>query len=233
MIVSNLMGGGGNQMFQVAASIGAADRHINEWRVSDRFIWKEYVNIPNERYITDYSLPRYNEPHFHFQAIPAGDYELHGYFQSYRYFHHCRDKIKRYFSPRFHLDGVDDNAVAVHIRGGDYLKLPDYHYNLTTDYYREALHTIGAEAVYVFTDDKQHAARVMPNKDYTIFEGGADVHDLFQMSKFSKIIMANSSFSWWAAYLSSADVIAPKKWFGVKKQDYKTDDLYLPTWKLI
>jgi len=62
-----------------------------------------------------------------------------------------------------------------------------------------------------------------------------DITEFFLLSQCEHHILANSSFSWWASYLSpnNGTVVAPKKWFGKKSNVNSTKDLYLPNWMVI
>lgn len=245
MIVPTLMGGLGNTLFQIAAAIGQAELTRNEWKIPASWKYREYFSIPDEKYIDSHELPRYKELNFHYSPIPKFDnLELFGYFQSELYFKHCERKIRMYFRNRFPVSEIPEGAGAIHIRGGDYLNLSEYHYNLEPEYYHAAIGQSGLELFYVFTDDKPHAQKILKgiNRQFVYFDSLAkskeanDVYDLFQMSKFPVIIMANSSYSWWAQWLNpnmNKVVYAPPKWFGEKKSHYITDDLYCDNWEVV
>lgn len=239
MICSYLQGGLGNTLFQIAAAIGQADKYPNDWMIPEGWAYKDYFSIPEERFIGEYSLPRFNEPEFHYTPIPkCEDCELFGYFQSERYFKHCEKKIRMYFRNQFDLVSPPKDSCAIHIRGNDYINLSEYHYNLTREYYQAAIEKAGQKELYVFTDDHAHAESIMQGYEYKIFDSGLDVFDFFQMTTFQILIMANSSFSWWAGWLNpnvNKRIIAPPKsmWFGEKKKHYNVDDLYCKNWEIV
>lgn len=245
MIVSFLQGGIGNTLFQIAASIGTAEWYGQEWRIQGNWKYREYFNIPDDKYIDEYALPRYKEPHFHFSIIPNQSCELFGYFQSKKYWAHCEKQVRELFKPSAKmqkwLDANDKkwyyelpNDCAMHVRRGDYLNLKEYHYNLEEAYYREAIYQSNGN-VTIFTDDRTKPLqgfeqfRHCPNMD--------DIQEFFLMIQFHVFIIANSSFSWWASFLSERGkkIFAPpkNKWFGEKKKHYLVDNLYLPEWTIV
>ncbi|MCM1235757.1 MAG: alpha-1,2-fucosyltransferase [Ruminococcus flavefaciens] len=117
-----------------------------------------------------------------------------------------------------------ENSVSVHIRRGDYLKHPNY---LVCDehYYDEAikriLNQVESPKFYIFSDDKDWCEKFMQKFDVDfeiiMHNVGADsCQDMFLMSKCKNNIIANSTFSWWGAWLNNDKnkmVIAPRKWF--------------------
>lgn len=244
MIVPALMGGLGNTLFQIAAAIGQADRIANEWRIPSSWQYKDYFNIPEEKYIDSYELPRYKEPHFHYSEIPdVQDAELFGYFQSKRYWAHCEEKVKRYLSwskvppaDLYNPENVKDRC-AIHVRGQDYKELSDYHFNLPKEYYEKAIEQSGFKEFTVFTDDEEHAKNLLPDIPRIVGnrnDNARTIEDLFDMANFGGLIMANSSYSWWAAELGrKKKVFAPPQWFGVKKSDYILTDLYCDNWEVV
>jgi hypothetical protein len=226
------MGRLGNQLWQIAATIGQARKCETEyllpkWRYSSFFVG--HINqgeIPH-------NWKSYNEPHFHYIPIPCqGDIALQGYFQSIKYWEHCRSEIFRLFEPiddiKKYVEKLEDpDAVAIHIRRGDYLRLSDYHTNLGADYYDSAKEEFKGK-YYIFSDDIDWCKKNFPG-DY--YSSGNEIEDLFLMASCPRKIIANSSLSAWAAILGGGKVIAPKQWFG-EKANHNTKDLYLPSWTL-
>lgn len=237
MIVTNLMGGLGNTLFQIAASIGAAEFYGTDWKIQGNWKYRKFFkNIPQEKYIDEYALPEYKEPHFHYSVIPQGHWHLIGYFQSEKYFSHCKELVKKMFTLK---EQKPIKGCAIHVRGGDYLTLKDYHYNLTSDYYTDAVIKVqeetGINQFIVFTDDPKHAMTVLPKMyKWEFLHTGHEVTDLLAMSRFENLIIANSSFSWWGAWLGAQkSVYAPGVWFGEKKKHYITTDLCCDGWNII
>ena len=86
----------------------------------------------------------------------------------------------------------------------------------------------------IFSDDIDWCKKNLNLKDKVFVEGENQVIDMFLMSNCGSHIIANSSFSWWAAYLSKRKTICPKKWFvNEKMNEIVAQDLILPDWKII
>ena len=146
-----------------------------------------------------------------------------GYFQNYRYVHPMfYKKIDFTCSlPMLQKYPGIENCIFIHIRGGDYLQLPDiYNLDLQT-YYEKAVAKLGLHNRYVvFTNDKAHALthRILNNKLNFTFIDENEVDTLFLMSKCAGGICANSSFSWWGGCLNILNneksvITLPSKWY--------------------
>lgn len=230
MITCKLQGGLGNELFQIAATIGTArklgtDYVIPPWRYSHCF---SELNIGNV------NLPEYKETSFEYSPIEQDNICLNGYFQSEKYFD---ESLRRILKPKKRITYLRGNNCAIHVRMGDYLSLTDYHYNLSLDYYRQASLEIGKrvkiDKFIVFSDDIEWCQKQPLFRECLFVSEGTgdrsddDVKDFFIMAKCRNFIIANSSFSWWASWLSgSENIIAPKNWFGEKKKHLNTQDLY-------
>jgi hypothetical protein len=197
----------------------------------------------------------YRERFFHydrkFEKYPSDVY-LKGYWQSEKYFKSIEPVIRREFTMKNefieHVSAISEkiqqeNSVAVHIRKGDYqspeaLKM---HGILPAAYYWEAIGMIKSKisnpAYYLFSDDEGWAKNFLQSENIVRISG---VHsrtrfeDFFLMSQCRHNIIANSSFSWWAAWLNKNPgkiVMAPQKWFNKGPKD--TQDLIPEGWILI
>ncbi len=188
-------------------------------------------------------LPRpwrhYRESDFSFNSKfnSLGDNTyLDGYWQSYRYFENISESIKSELVPLLDpaaRDGaISDQiqrteAVSVHVRRGDYVTLQSaakVHGASPLAYYRQALQVVADKiknpCFYVFSDDMEWVRASMDFPGPVVFVDHNDSDSAFQdlrlMSQCRHHIVANSSFSWWGAWLNSREdklVIAPKKWF--------------------
>ena len=111
------------------------------------------------------------------------------------------------------------------------------HYNLGLDYYAKALEHFKDNQIVIFSDDPAWCKQQELFKDddrFLVSEENNQYMDMCLMSLCVGHIIANSSFSWWGAWLSkSKDVIAPSKWFGPDKQHLETKDLYCEDWTII
>jgi hypothetical protein len=167
---------------------------------------------------------------------------LTGYWQSEKYFEPIRDILLRDFTlvaaPCPHASELLERArephvVALHVRRGDYVKdarTHEFHGVCTIEYYREAATRIAASVIepsfLVFSDDPDWVRsnlRLDWPTTYVTHNGGCSPHqDMWLMSQCSHHIIANSSFSWWGAWLCQSKeqcVIAPARWFTDPKLD--------------
>ena len=171
---------------------------------------------------------------------------LDGYWQSEQYFANCTKKLYHDFAfPQ--LDKLnlsiaksilDLNSISIHIRRGDYVNHPMHGEICTLDYYMQAIDIIKAKVqnpvFYVFSNDIDWCKNnlYLDNATYVCGNDGYNSYkDMHLMSLCKHNIIANSSFSWWGAWLnknSSKVVIAPKKWFNDKKINIK--DLIPDSW---
>ena len=179
------------------------------------------------------------------------DAYLHGYWQSERYFLKHANQIREDFSFVRPLDNKNaallnqiqaGNAVSIHIRRGDYISNPKalaIHGVCGLEYYRRSIEFIESQVknlhFFVFTDDvkwvKQELLNHYPKMTVVDHNLGVDSYrDMQLMSACSHHIIANSSFSWWGAWLNSSTtkiVIAPKHWFANGREAY---DLIPDSW---
>lgn len=237
------IGGIGNQLFIVAACIGAAEKLGTQYAIPRSWNNAYYFNGPFS--LEDAHLPKWKEGHFRYEEIAKDNVSLEGYFQSEKYFIHCKDKIKDLFKPNKEIGEYMDDKYAqlfdanktlcgVHVRRGDYLKLPDYHYNLEKEYYQGIMKAYSGHYV-IFSDDIDWCKDNLTAPLITFIDSGKDIVDFFLMTKLHNWIIANSSFSWWASYLGKKKgsmIFAPPKhkWFGEKKRHLNVDDLYMDDW---
>lgn len=216
----------GNQMFQVASTIGIAYKNECNW------CFPKWDHPFNDTFL---ELPEQIKEVFGTRKIPWGYYNiildgqlpinLHGYLQSEKYFKHCEKEIRKKFTFKEQLQPIND-FIAVHVRRGDYD--PKYHTLLGIDYYRQALSSLPALPIYLFTDDPSEAIKAVPRYDQLFYSNA--FYDLNLMTRAKYHVIANSSFSWWGAWLSNSEkIIAPKQWFG-PLQPLSTKDLIPENW---
>jgi len=174
---------------------------------------------------------------------------LDGYWQSEKYFDGIQSVIKEDFSldhllhyePLQHSIGLlqSEFSVSIHVRRGDYITNPStnsYHGILGLDYYERAITKVislaeGNPLFFIFSDDIDWCRKNLkiPYKHIYI-STGIDHHDLYLMSICKHNIIANSSFSWWAAWLnknSSKIIVAPKRWFAAAEPNNIVPDKWL------
>ena len=110
------------------------------------------------------------------------------------------------------------NTVSLHIRRGDYLKQQHNHPVQSLEFYNKALELIGDyENLLIFSDDIDWCEKNLNYSNMTFVKGLTDIENIWLMSMCQHNIMANSSFSWWGAWLNNNPnkiVVSPKLWFG-------------------
>ncbi len=230
----------GNQMFQYASLRGIAAKNGHVWMMPppaesyDKLDeWKDHqlfypfnmstVQNLNVQY-TDGERPVVNEKTFGFDDDLYNNcpkwVDVRGYLQSEKYFKDIEDTIREDFTfkPQFlrpsrSMINSFENPVSLHIRRTDYLTLSHNHNNLGLDYYEEALtHFDGDRNVVVFSDDPDWCKEqsLFDDDRFLVAEGNINYVDMCLMSLCNAHIIANSSFSWWGAWLANTGkVIAP------------------------
>lgn len=154
----------------------------------------------------------------------AKDNGMDFYFQDPAYFDEYADEIRTLFGQ----DIKPIDMVAIHVRRGDYVNNPFYVDLTKTGYYEQAMAEFPDASFLVFSDDIEWCKRQAIFKDCE-FSGQDELTDLNLMAGCKGIIMANSSFSWWGAFLGDQNkkVIAPKLWYADGEERTKL----LPNWK--
>ena len=176
-------------------------------------------------------------------VFDVGDWtDLAGYFQSEKYFKHLRRELLREFAFRDpirayasrYIEAVRARSggaplVAVHVRRGDYLQKGDRFRVLSAAWYRSAMDMFaGSKSVFLFFSDDpawcvenfggaQDRESVLRPSSLLHVSTPDHWHDLAVMTQCDHFIIANSSFSWWGAWLAQRAkkiVVAPKPWFG-------------------
>lgn len=280
MIISRLIGGIGNQMFQYACGLAVAQKHNVPLKLDLRGFDQQKLRRPSLHHfnisapaaapseLPDVAQigsrlvrlwPRWYRPKglkiirdyltgFDGKVFSQGsNLYLDGYWQREKYFISVVDTIRREFTLRAALDPVNQNivdsmgqeqSVSVHVRRGDYLANTLYA-TCTLDYYRRAIDYLHARhshlKLYIFSDDpdwvQTNLNANLPLTFVTNNQGIDDYKDLILMSRCKHHIIANSSFSWWGAWLSTDPtgiVIAPNAWY--TKASMNTGDLVPENW---
>jgi Glycosyl transferase family 11 len=250
------LGSLGNQLFQIAATIGVARRNgcsfvFPPWPYARHFEFP----IPQIRFVRQFQ--RRMQRTFGYEEIAIDrTTELRGYFQSERYFAHCKDEVRHYFTPHHALAQMLDRAFgdllaaktcSVHVRRTDYLGDPAWPELAAGDYYERAMSQFDPDTTFVvFSDDLEWCKERFRDRSFLFVEALSAVEDLFLMARCKGHIIANSTFSWWGAWLDPNPhkrVIAPLRWFAGRHADrsnpyrpgrldgyYDTSDLIPPGW---
>ena len=223
----------GNMLWQISATISHALKYNDTFLFPD---WdqKSLFNIPHTAFTQKLATLRTSEePHFHYSPIPYwGSMNLHGYYQSYLYWQDHKDIIKQYLTPTLQVGNI--NKTALHVRRTDYLTHKGCYQILDrTNYYDKALEHISPKEVLIFSDDIAWCKSQFTENMFEFSEVENEVYDLANMISCENVIIANSSFSWWGAYLNAHNnkvVVAPKRWFGPQLSMHNTKDLIPPEW---
>ena len=233
----------GNQMFQFAALKGIARNRNFEICIPNhtQYIDDGIGNLLKTELFTAFNLnvdsvgvldvPYLNEPHFHFSEelfnTCPDNVSLVGFYQTEKYFKHIKDEIRQDFNFKkaikdsckqiFESLNLND-PIALHIRRGDYTINSDRHPVVPLEYYEKGLSNFKSDReVIIFSDDPTWCKKqeLFSSDRFLVSEGTDVYHDLCLMSMCNGFIIANSSLSWWGAWLSNSDdVYYPSVWFG-------------------
>ncbi|MDD9937601.1 MAG: alpha-1,2-fucosyltransferase [Myxococcales bacterium] len=174
---------------------------------------------------------------------------LYGYWQSARYFDNVREELKheaRVTAPipeqtrRLRERIASTHSVCVHVRRGDYAG--SIFRMLPVEYYHHAAaHMAGyvsAPVFYLFSNDPEWARDSLKLPGETVLaaehSGGSFIEDFYLMRAARHFIIANSTFSWWPAWLGDHPdkiTVAPARWF--KREDWSAPELVEPGWHLL
>lgn len=220
----------GNGMFQIAGVIGLATKHgyaygFPEWKNYDhaeRFGSQEDIDLqkyfvhPLPRIDNAKSYPEFSNPWgWHDNLSIPDNVSLFGHFQSDRYFEHCIDTVRHYFTMKDEPPMRD--VVAVHVRLGDYDD--NYHPRLTMDYYAKAMTQFpeGTEFM-LFSDDIERAYEMFSGSKYPSQDQKPDyIQDFKIMKRCKHFITGNSSYSLMASILGDhpdKKIVCPSNWWG-------------------
>jgi hypothetical protein len=249
MVISKIQGGIGNQLFQWAYGRYLSEKYktplvldvsffsqqnkrtfeLNgfpfiKYSEATRYIFRDYILIKD-----DYCFK--NDP-----INSNFNYFLDGYFQCEKYFKDIEGVIREELKPKDDFVSIVDSSkisVSLHVRRGDYVSVQDYHPLQDIEYYKKALSLIGEyDIVYVFSDDIEWCRNNLTFKNVVFVDNSKEHESLWNMSKCTHNIIANSSFSWWGAWLNAnkdKKVIAPLNWFGIKVS-VSAKDIYCDGW---
>lgn len=226
MVTTRFIGRLGNSMFQVAATLAYAKKYNHRWGVPhdarESAIHKCFPNLPkaNEHH-PNYPRNGYDAEHYAYTEIPnIGDQIcLAGFFQSEKFFNNAIDDVKNLFKLNY-LPEYNE-YVSIHVRRGDFLVHHTSFPPITLHYINTAIKKFPLEGLkfMVFSDDITWCKEHMKHEAYHFSEGKTELEDLTAMASCKHHIIANSTFSWWAAYLGQNPdriVVCPhhSDWYG-------------------
>ena len=209
----------GNLLFFIAGTIGIAIKNgysfgFPEWNNS-----KFFVN----------PLPEVEDREFEkldlgwgFNGFDVPDnVSLLGWMQTDKYFQHCADTIRHYFTMKELAEPIKD-TILIHYRNcldEGTLIVP-----ALRDYYLKALTYLPKKEIVVITDNVEKAKEVIGLDCQYISD--TPIKDFYLLSKADYLVMSPSSFSWWASWLSKAVTVAPSRWL----VNIDEKDMYCKNW---
>lgn len=232
LVYPQFIGRLGNNLFQIAAAIGYAKKYNCGWGIQ-----KGYIEPGFQVYQVDQFMPwlpenegnhfrRWNEPSFDYHEIPHNPQGVRivGFFQSLKYFSHCQDEVKKWIK----LPRVDrwEGHCGIHARRGDYVDLETNFPTVTLEYFKQAIPIMvdkGFTKFFVCSDGIEWCEDILPpafpDLHFEFSKGRNEWQDLSVYGSCGANIIANSSFSWWGAFLNQTinkTVVSPHNtsWFG-------------------
>ena len=250
MVISNLKGGLGNYLFQIAVGFSLAlDNNVpfridlskimvvhSHWNLYIDNIFRKIETINN-----NHTLNHYKYESLTYQPIPYFDnIFIDGYYQSEKYFEKNKEAIldlfnldsntEKYLNEKYSHIINDENTCSIHVRRGNFLSI-DFYNKLDMNYYNRAIDIIGRDKHFiVFSNDIPWCKSAFTGLNVTFIENEVDYIDLYLMSLCKNNITANSTFSWWGSYLNrnpNKKIVTPKTWF---THTHSNDDLIPDTW---
>ena len=213
----------GNMLFFIAGTIGIATKNDYSFGFPK---WNNNEFFSNELPLRDdHDYTRLDiDWGFNGFDIPDG-VSLFGWLQSDKYFEHCEDLVRYYLTPKVSVPPIKD-TILIHYRA--YPRgLDNIYIYLQREYYLKALAELPQKPVVVVTDNIARAQAVLGN-DFE-YISRTPIEDFALLASADYLVMSNSSFSWWGAWLSRAKTVAPNQWFNpTLGQDQK--DMYCKDW---
>lgn len=252
MIITKLQGGLGNQLFQWAITLNLSIKYNTDYFFETTYFENSRPIGVFERYIEINKFSNINIPienneknlrivydNYTYQNIENNSY-LIGYWQNEKYFEEnseiIREKLKisEKYTNFFKINYpyiFNENNISLHVRRGDYINLSKYHPIQNIQYYESAFDIINNkfDNLLIFSDDIEWCKTNFKFPKMKFIESNDNIVDLYLMSLCQDNIIANSSYSWWGAWLNpnkNKKIIAPKLWHNM----INTDDVIPLSW---
>ena len=246
-----LQGGLGNQMFQYATGVSSLKKYsqFTNLKLDTSFYYGQEVKVVKDGLTgRSYDLDVFNISYSEVEEAPEGATMLQGWFQNIKEFENVSDKIKKEFTFNVNFSeetkkienkiSLEDNPIAIHVRRGDYIYNPTaniHHGVLDKAYYDKGIGIMNSKYsnphYFVFSEDVDWCKDNINASNITIV--GTECNDykdsghLYLMTKCKSHIIANSSFSWWGAWLGNTELaVGPRKW----NKDSVGSDYMLKEW---
>lgn len=244
----------GNLLFEISACIGYAKKYNLKWfvptrrRHNDTFegqptpyrLREFWPNLPfgdiyGERY------EQHKPSMFNYAPIPKFDHDvtLVGFFQSEKWFENAKEEVRAAFPLKYYPEY--EGYVSIHVRRGDYVTNGNSFPPVDLIYIKDALYKVGVRKVLAFSDDLEwikFAANQFNQFEWEFNEDTNEYEALSKMASCSHHIIANSTFSWWSAWLGhnpNRIVVSPhyENWFGPGFTGAPPKDLIPDNWTQI
>lgn len=223
---SEVCGGIGNQLFQIATGWSYSIEKGKDFRIYDRQ-WNGSQGNPPTSYKNnifqnfkiediDGETVVINELQWMtFNTIPniENNVVLRGYFQCPKYFDSYFDEFKKQLVlPDVDISHISPKSITFHIRFGDYTAYPSIFGDITP-YFKRMFEKYKGEDIHVYTDSPEIVLKKYNEYDFKLIQTSSDLNDLTMLTKYDRIVCSNSSFSWWGAMLGNAkEILVPDKW---------------------
>lgn len=268
-IYTILFGGLGNQLFMLFNTISLAKKYGKKFYIhfdenyqqnykkernvlrKSCFDYQIFKNIDFKKIDTDknnFKIIQEQKFMYHPIVFDKSDdnYQISGYYQSYKYFWEYKEEIKKYiYIDNTIIDKIkkifnsyNKKILSIHIRLGDYTKLQNYHYIAPVEYYQKSLseYDLDKYQIILFSDDSKKADEILKPLNLNYIKADdlfSSDEDQFYMLALSHVkICAASSFSLMSCYFNDifefvddCEYIFPEKWFGPNGPEYNILDL--------
>jgi hypothetical protein len=224
---------------------GCYDKYLNKW-IPYKLDLLDCFNLSavDSSDISNNEIFFENKHEFNPDTFNIKDFtDLNGYFQTEKYFKHISEDIIREFTFKseiinecLKIKSNYENIVSIHFRRGDYLGDTNKFPLLDLDYYQSAINMFNDKEYifFIFSDDIKWCKNIFGNNERIIYiEEKNQFIDMCLMSMCDHNIIANSTFSWWGAWLNNnpnKKVIGPKKWFGPELSHLNEKDIIPNNW---
>jgi len=203
-------------------------------------IFKNLNNFPIPSDTTSCEYP------FHYEEIDFTEENklVSGFFQSEKYFKGYENLIKYNFRPTDEIINYilekypiifNKRISSIHVRRGDYVRLPDHHPVQSVEYYKQAIDLTKntTDKYFIFSDDIEWCKQIFNGNKFIFVENNKDYMELYMMTLCQNNVICNSSFGWWGAWLNNNPnkiVVGPSNWFGPAFANFQTHDIIPETW---
>lgn len=190
---------------------------------------------------------------FEYDVIRPGDWYIYGNWQNVNYFKHIRTLLLQELTYKYTLNNIQDDikrkiiegcSIAIHVRRGDYLLYAEEYYLMEMNYYERAIsyfrNKYENSIFYIFSDDMEWCKENFKKYEECVFIdrkiSDSPYIDFELMRCCKHFIIANSTFSWWASWLSEdkeKEMIAPELWFKNEHDQSKVKEALLKEYMII